>query len=125
MRDSRQRETVLSVVNSSNDHPSAETILLRCKSILPTINIATVYRNLNSLVDENKIRRIHTDKGDRFDHTLSPHAHFRCENCLSFSDVLEIDLSSVLKGDLNGVNKISSVDFVITGLCENCKEVKC
>ena len=121
MKDSKQRETVLSVVCSSHDHPSAETILLRCKSILPSINLATVYRNLNALVEDKRIRRIHTDKGDRFDHTLPAHAHFRCENCLTVSDVDEIDISNLVKTVPNGISTITNVDFVISGVCKDCK----
>ena len=123
MRDSKQREVVLNVIESSFDHPSAETVLLRCKNIMPTINLATVYRNLNALAEDNKILRIHTDKGDRFDHTLNHHAHFKCECCGKFTDIYGVDVSKIINNSFAGVSKINKLDFIVSGVCDKCNNM--
>ncbi len=58
MRHSNQRDVIYQVVKDSYDHPTAETIMLRARAIIPTINIATTYRNLNYLVSNNMVQRI-------------------------------------------------------------------
>ena len=58
MRESKQRDIVYKVVHESYDHPVAETVLLRCKELMPTINLATVYRNLKTLTNEGLIKKI-------------------------------------------------------------------
>ena len=87
MRHSDQRDIVYQVVSSSCDHPNVETILERSKKLMPSINMATVYRNLNVLVNQNKIIRLTLTSGDRFDKTLYPHPHFYCKCCGNVTDV--------------------------------------
>lgn len=117
---SKQRNVVLNAVLSSVDHPTAEAVLTRCKVEMPSINIATVYRNLNALVKDGLVRRVMADGGDRFDKTLIEHAHFQCRECGAVSDV-NLDISSILEVKNSGVT-VESVDVFIKGLCENCSK---
>ena len=118
---SKQRQVVLQVVTNSCDHPTAETVLFRCKEIMPSINIATVYRNLGALVKQGLINKISQDEGDRFDKTLHSHAHFKCLNCGALTDLLEIDVESVKmevesKYDL----KVTNSSIFFNGVCDSC-----
>ena len=122
MRDSKQRDVVYQVVHNSLDHPDAETVLLRSKKILPSINLATVYRNLKTLSSEGKIKKIELVGGDRFDSTTTSHAHFRCENCGDFFDIMEIPLDKIEKTEYKGVGGISYAEVTLSGLCSNCKQ---
>lgn len=121
MRSTKQKQVVLNAVLSSCDHPTAEVILQRSKIELPSINLATVYRNLNALVLENKIRRISISGGDRFDKTLSSHAHFKCAKCQSVFDVSCVDVNSLLDCVKTSVSAVIGVDVVVNGICLNCK----
>lgn len=123
MRHSNQRDVIYQVVKDSYDHPTAETIMLRARAIIPTINIATTYRNLNYLVSNNMVQRIFVADGDRFDHTLYPHAHFHCTECYGVSDIEIIDLNQVITDFAKDQNiRISNVDLLIEGLCPNCNQ---
>ena len=118
---SKQRQVVLQVVNNSCDHPTAETVLFRCKEIMPSINIATVYRNLGALVKQGLINKISQDEGDRFDKTLHSHAHFKCLNCGSLTDLLEIDVESIKSQvEIKYNLKIGSSSVLFDGVCDNC-----
>ncbi len=119
---SKQKEIVYTVVSSSQDHPTAELVLFRAKSLMPSINLATVYRNLDSLAKEGRIRRVQHVLGDRFDKTLHHHAHFICEKCGEFTDISTLDLKKVIDNLKISIHNITSVDFVITGTCSSCKK---
>ena len=118
----KQNQIILSVVEHSHDHPSAEMVVARCREIKPSINIATVYRNLHSLINEGKIRRIVVDGGDRFDKTLHAHSHYKCSKCGLVGDVDGVDVNKLLKiANKSGVGDISGVEIMFNGICQNCK----
>ncbi len=121
---SKQRQAVLDVVTNSCDHPTAETILYRCKQIIPSMNLATVYRNLKELVKQGKVNKISQEEGDRFDKTLVNHAHFKCINCSNLTDLLDIDVDAIklqVENEYGVKINISSVSF--SGICDNCLNV--
>ena len=118
---SKQKKVVYNAVCNSFDHPSAETVLIRSKVEMPSINLATVYRNLTALIKEGLIKRVVADGGDRFDKTLCDHAHFQCRVCGRVFDVDGIDFSAF---SLNsGSNLIESVDVSLKGVCSNCDKI--
>ena len=68
MRYSKQRELVLQKVEQLCDHPTAEEIFDLAAKECPGLSLGTVYRNLNSLVDAGRVRRVSIPgKADRFD----------------------------------------------------------
>ena len=58
MNYSRQRELILNIVKGTKGHPTAEWVYRQAKKDIPTIGIATVYRNLNAMVEMGTLRRI-------------------------------------------------------------------
>lgn len=58
MRYSKQRELVLQKVEQLCDHPTAEEIFDLAAKECPGLSLGTVYRNLNSLVDAGRVRRV-------------------------------------------------------------------
>lgn len=84
---SRQRETVYQVLSSTKSHPSADWIYQRCKEIAPGIGLATVYRNLELLVEQGRAIKINVAQGkDRYDADVTPHFHTVCPICGRVSD---------------------------------------
>ena len=76
MRYSKQRELVLQKVEQLCDHPTAEEIFGLAVRECPGLSLGTVYRNLNSLVDAGRVRRVSIPgKADRFDHTPVSYTH--------------------------------------------------
>ena len=79
------------------DHPTAEEIYDAAVKECPGLSLGTVYRNLNSLVDAGRVRRVSIPgKADRFDHTLPWHSHLYCTVCGSVTDA-EVDEKQVMK----------------------------
>lgn len=126
MRNSLQRNLVYDIVMSSCDHPTAETIHLRAKNLMPKISLGTVYRNLNELVELNKVLRITVPgDSDRFDKTLYPHAHLFCTCCLNLLDLQEPNLLDWINQlEKNNQAKILSSDISFHGICSSCQQNK-
>ena len=121
---SKQREVVYQAVMSSCDHPSAELVLARAKIVMPSINLATVYRNLNALISEGRIKKISADGGDRFDKTLKDHAHFQCNKCGAVVDVMGVDFSNLSGNSFYKENQIDNVEVAFKGVCKDCLKVR-
>ena len=88
MRYSKQRELILQQVQELQDHPTAEEIYKTALHLCPSLSLGTVYRNLNSLVEMGKVRRVCIPgQPDRFDHTLPWHGHLYCTRCGRVEDL--------------------------------------
>ena len=87
-RRTRQLEQVFQAVQNDHTHPFAHEIYRRVHKKLPRISLATVYRNLHSLVEEGKIRTLLLgEQVARYDPETREHDHFVCERCGRVSDL--------------------------------------
>ncbi len=119
---SRQRESIKEYLNSTLEHPTADTVYLHVKQEYPNISLGTVYRNLNLLADIGEVNKITTPHGgDRFDGHTHPHYHFCCTAC---GCVIDLDLK-----ELESVNKEVEKNFdgiieghtmMFYGTCSDC-----
>ena len=88
----------------------------------PAIGQATVYRNVNKLVNNGKIRKLSINNElDHYDGDLSPHYHFICTSCNKIIDIFD----SNIKIPKNKINKkygvfIEKSDIILYGKCKDC-----
>lgn len=124
MKKSYQRDTILQVVLNSTDHPTAEIIYNRVQKIIPNISLGTVYRNLNSLVENGYIKHIGiSNNQDHFDKTTMSHNHIRCIVCNNVCDIFSTTTDDFCdKIELETKYKIISKDLVFEGICPNCQK---
>ena len=79
---SKQKDLILSIVEGSHCHPTAEEVLAEARQKMPHLALGTVYRNLQALVLEGKVRKIDMPQGGaRYDRVEDDHAHFVCVEC--------------------------------------------
>ena len=124
MRYSKQRELVMQTVQALCDHPTAEEIYDAAVKECPGLSLCTVYRNLNSLVEAGRVRRVSIPgKADRFDHTLPWHSHLYCTVCGSVTDA-EVDEEQVMKLVRNQKGCVQDCAVVLIGVCEACCEAQ-
>ncbi|MGE4584926.1 MAG: Fur family transcriptional regulator [Sphaerochaeta sp.] len=123
-RQTIQKGLVWEAVSTATDHPSAEEIYETIVLKHPSISRATVYRNLNMLVDEGKVRRVRVLGGpDHFDHTLVQHYHIQCTSCKKVSDIdvpNGIDIGVELMETYGYI--IESYEVVFNGICPDCQK---
>lgn len=123
MRNSKQRDVILRVVEESCDHPTAEMIYNRTRKEMPNVSLGTVYRNLALLAEQGKIRHVAIPNGgDRYDKTVCTHAHLHCKICNSVTDVgegLNEEIARTVSLE-NGCD-IDTTDIIFVGTCTACK----
>lgn len=120
---SKQRDAVLEVLKSTKSHPTAEWVHEEAKKIIPNISLATVYRNLNQLIESGEVIKVQgVFEKDRFDADSSRHAHLVCRRCGGVIDfVIDKDIDKLL---MERDNECELVDFSLTyyGLCPYCNK---
>lgn len=120
MRYSKQKNLIYDIINKNREHFTADQVYREAKKEIPDISLGTVYRNLNNLVLEHKVRRIKMEDGtDRFDHTNDFHEHFICTNCNNIMDISS--KNKVIPKSIEG-NKVMSYEVFYKGICKNCLE---
>lgn len=123
LKHSKQRDAILDLLKSVYCHPTADWLHNQLKKDFPNIGIATVYRNLNLLLEMGEIIKLDIGDGvDHFDANSHDHCHFICNNCHSVIDV-NIPSSSLLKTEAENFNDISvtNCSLFLYGNCSNCK----
>ena len=119
MRNTKQKEIILSIINNSSNHLNANGIYLKAKEVIPNISLGTVYRNLNNLVLENKIIRLKMSDGiDRFDKNII-HAHVVCMICGKIDDVM---YDYIKKMPYIENYEVMNYDLRFIGKCKKCLE---
>ena len=132
MNYSRQRNLILDIVKNTRSHPTAEWVYQQAKKELPTIGIATVYRNLNTLVELGEVRRLVSGDGqDRFDGTTGEHFHMKCGCCGGLVDLEPegeeklLRLKEVICDTFAGVDADMELSAVLLkGICTDCRAEK-
>ena len=129
MRYSKQRNLVLNILRENPVHPTAEWIFEKAKEEMPGIGVATVYRNLNALVEAGEIERIPGIDGvDRFDGNHMPHYHMKCNACGKLFD-LEPESEAALQRMETVIRETFPMEAVeitlntmlLKGTCGQCK----
>ena len=116
MRNTKQRDIILDIINNSYEHLTAYEVYELARKQIPNISLGTVYRNLSFLTDFGKIKKLEIAGIDRFDRNTN-HAHFICSECSGIIDVFE----TILTDDkyIDG-NLVMNYDIKINGICQKC-----
>ena len=118
-----QRIAVYKFLQSTIEHPSAETIYKALQPEYPTMSLATVYKALKTLVEVNLVQEINVGEGNfRYDGKICPHPHIQCLNCGKVDDVNGIcfnDLNDKIKNFTDYEVVANQVYFY--GICKCCK----
>ena len=123
-RNTKQRQLVLEVVRQHGGHISADEVYLKAREIDPSISRGTIYRNLNILAEEGKIRKLKIPDGpDRFDHNCTEHHHMRCVCC---GRLFDVDLKPLPKLD-DLIRDPQGMEFhdyhiLFKGVCPDCRK---
>jgi Fur family ferric uptake transcriptional regulator len=123
-----QRTVILETIAHQGDHLSANEVYLEANKRLPGLNIATIYRTLESLHRVGLIDLLSLSSDPvRFSirNPLQPHGHLVCKGC---KQILEVDtelIGKVAQEVERDTAFIIDVDHLtLTGLCKDCVGIK-
>ena len=122
LKHSKQRDALLMLLKSVKNHPTADWLYDNLRKEFPKISLATVYRNLNLLVDNGEIIRLDCNgDAEHYDGNPQNHYHFICRNCSAIIDV-SISTDESLNELVTEKNTLKIEDHALFfhGLCEKC-----
>lgn len=115
-----QRMRVLEAIYKLDNHPTAENIIDFIRKKDPNIGSGTVYKVLETLVDNSLIRKVKTDKGVvRYDGVTEGHHHLYCNECEFIGDYYNEKIDRLLNNffEENKIDnfKVEDITLSITG----------
>ena len=116
----KQREAILQIIRSAEEHYTADELLAEVKKVMPTISRATVYNTLHYLEDKREILRITGEDGkDRYDKSYVPHGHLICRECGVITDLNLPKVANMIKRE---VGAYDSYELKVRYICPTCRE---
>lgn len=118
----KQRAAIIKVMKENCGHFTAEEIFQLAQTEFPSIVRATVYNNLNAMVEEGMVRRIcQSGEPDRFDRNPMPHEHIICTDCGKVVDVSLFNLKERLSQEMGC--PIEDYELVFHCKCPECRSM--
>lgn len=115
-----QRVAIFEAIVKLNNHPTAENIIEYIKTNHPNISVGTVYKVLDSLVENQLLSKVKTEKDImRYDALLSNHHHLYCAETDRIEDYEDEKLNKLLseyfkKNKIENF-KVEDIKLQITG----------
>lgn len=119
-RNTRQKAAIREALTAANRPLSAEEALEEAQHRHPSLGIATVYRNIQTLVEEGWLRPVEVP-GDSTRYEVagkSHHHHFQCNECGKLYE-LEGCIAQVRPKLPRGF-RATGHEFFVYGLCAVC-----
>jgi len=119
-----QRTEILRELAGSEEHPDAETILVRVRQKIPAISVDTIYRTLRLLEDSGVIARVGSIRDrTRFDANTDRHHHFVCTECGMIGDFYSDAMDRLpVPREVSEMGSIAGVYVELRGVCRKCKQ---
>ncbi len=122
MNVSKYKSIILDILMKNPVHPNAYELYQMVKNNHPDVGMATIYRNLDSLVSEGKIIKFNTEtQFDRYDATVEDHYHMLCSDCGKVYDVPG-DIVACMDEKVSETTgfKITGHNLSFKGICSEC-----
>jgi Fur family ferric uptake transcriptional regulator len=122
-RNTRQRTAIREAIAQEKRPMLPLEVLEAAQTRAPGLSLATVYRNINALVEEGELTPVSLPgEHPRFEMAhLHHHHHFKCEHCLRVFDVHACpgNLKHLMPTDF----QVLRHDLTLYGLCAECATV--
>ena len=120
-RSTRQRSAIRTAVDTAGRPLLAQEVLGRAQLEVPGMGLATVYRNLKSLVEAEELKVVQlpgeNPRYERMGH--SHHHHFQCRNCNRVFDVHACP-GNIAKLAPEGFS-VEDHELTLYGRCAECR----
>lgn len=115
-----QRVAIYEAIDKLKNHPTAENVIEYIKANHTNISIGTVYKVLDSLVENELLKKVKTEKDImRYDAVLSNHHHLYCAETDRIEDYEDEKLNKLIneyfkKNKIKNF-KVQDIKLQITG----------
>lgn len=119
-----QRIAIFEAVANLRNHPTADHIIDYIKNNHPNISVGTVYKVLDSLVENQLLKKVKNEKDVmRYDAILQQHHHLYCSKTDQIEDFVDHELDKIItdyfsKKKIKGF-KVKEISLQITGEFNN------
>ena len=119
-----QRVAIYEAIVNLNNHPTAENVIEYVKANHPNISVGTVYKVLDSLVENSLLKKVKTEKDImRYDAVLSNHHHLYCVETDRIEDYEDDELNQLINDYFKKKTiknfKVTDIKLQITGKFKN------
>ncbi len=117
-----QRRVIYETVMSLHGHPSPERIYEGVRKKIPTISLATVYKNVRTFLDSGMLREVSFHHGSlRVEPNEHEHHHLVCVRCKQITDLDTESLGPVrVKERLPRGFQVTRITVDVLGICAAC-----
>jgi Fur family transcriptional regulator, peroxide stress response regulator len=120
-----QRLALLTIIASSEEHPSVDQLFELIKTDFPTTSLATIYKTLSLLKAVGEVLELNlAGVGSRYDgNKPCPHPHVVCTKC---GQIIDSDFEALAELSLEMAKKtgyrITHHQLNFFGLCPTCQK---
>ena len=126
MRVTRQRLAILKALAGLGGHPSVRQVYQSARGRLASLNLATVYRTLETLQQAGLVDAFTAPAGvQRFAYRdpTHPHAHLLCLGCLQVHELTPDSLAPLAERILQQSGFcVDLAHLTLTGMCASCRD---
>jgi Fur family ferric uptake transcriptional regulator len=123
-RKTNQRRAILKALETAPGPLTPQEVLARAENEHRGLGLATVYRNLNQLIEKGDIVAVHLPNDiTRYEKSgLGHHHHFRCSQCQQVFELSQRCPVAILEGvTLPGGFRVQGHELTLYGLCSQCQ----
>ncbi|MFZ0661980.1 MAG: transcriptional repressor [Acidobacteriaceae bacterium] len=119
-----QRQVTYETLLSMHGHPSPEDVYLKVKAKIPSVSLATVYKNIHVFIESGVFSEVSPHHGSlRVETNARPHYHLVCTSCKSITDIDAEELGLASKARrLKGGFLAQRYAVDVLGLCPDCQK---
>jgi len=118
----KYEKAIYNIVSAGHEHLTVNQVFERLREIYPNVVSATVYNNLNKLLEAGFLRKVSIEgMPDRYD-SAHKHDHLVCGRCGKLMDVSFEDLTASLGRQLG--EDFLFYDLKVYYLCPECRVEK-
>jgi Fur family peroxide stress response transcriptional regulator len=117
-----QRQLIYEAVMAMPVHPNPEAIYDKVKKRIPSLSLATVYKNVHTFLDSGVLREVSLHHGSlRVEPNAQAHHHLICVKCKSIIDLEESSFRPALsKEKLPRGFQVKRIAIDVIGVCQAC-----
>lgn len=117
-----QRYLIYQAILELEDNPTPEEVFEHVRRNIPSISLATVYKNIETFIDHRMIKDISPNYGSRrIESITKPHDHFVCRSCRRVFDLEKhTELKPPRATDLPPGATFEYHLVELVGICRSC-----